>query len=48
MLRMDNTDDRDPSYAATILLVDDTPAKLLAYEVMLAQSGRAAGQGRFS
>ena len=32
---MDNTDDRDPSYAATILLVDDTPAKLLAYEVML-------------
>ena len=32
---MINTDDRDPSYAATILLVDDTPAKLLAYEVML-------------
>jgi two-component sensor histidine kinase len=36
---MDNTDDRDPSYAATILLVDDTPAKLLAYEVMLASLG---------
>jgi two-component sensor histidine kinase len=32
---MDNTDDRDPGYTATILLVDDTPAKLLAYEVML-------------
>jgi two-component sensor histidine kinase len=32
---MDNADDRDPSCAATILLVDDTPAKLLAYEVML-------------
>ena len=35
VLLMDNTDDRDPSGAATILLVDDTPAKLLAYEVML-------------
>ena len=32
---MDNTDDRDPGYTATILLVDDTPAKLLAFEVML-------------
>ena len=36
---MDNTDDRGPSYNATILLVDDTPAKLLAYEVMLAGLG---------
>ena len=48
MLRMDNTDDRDPSYAATILLVDDTPAKLLAYEVMLRGLGTRLVKAEFS
>ena len=28
-----------------ILLVDDQPAKLLTYEAMLAQTGRAPDQG---
>lgn len=41
---MDNTDDRDSSYAATILLVDDMPAKLLAYG-HAAWSGDAASEG---
>jgi CheY-like chemotaxis protein len=34
-LRMDNQGNRAPGSEATILLVDDTPSKLLAYEVML-------------
>jgi two-component sensor histidine kinase len=32
---MNKTDDRGPRSDATVLLVDDTPSKLLAYEVML-------------